>query len=357
MSNFKSIGLGVRGLRPPEIVVVIIAVFMSILISLICKLDDGARPLSWTLTRQALLTLRVTTGKPGQSTRRNIALLGCAARRRGCRGGQLKAKQKQKPESSQIPVITGNRRNFSHIDNTRNAERDYRHRTLRRIHPQPTRTLSDAVDSKMQSPLGIPSLYVLNAAALSKPGAVDHLAADLKSYGAAIAVITETYFKSKHTDNIISIDGYRLHRRDRAGRKGGGVATYVLLSLRSMRWTPSVTRHSALEIDWVCVEDGRMFVAAVFHPPRPTYKPEELLCYIESCVAEISHDYPLAEIVIAGDFNQLADQDVIECTGLTQVVYQPTRGKVFVSNPDIYSAIHAVTSVVRSDHKAVVCLP
>ena len=331
-------------------------------------------------TRQALLTLRVTAGKPDQSTRRNITLLGCAARRRGCRGGQLKAKLKQKPGSySQIPVVIGNRRNFSHTDNiwtasTHNAVRDNRQRTLRRIHPRPTRTLSEAVDLKSlklqdavlsghtQPSLGIPSLYVLNAAALSKPGAVDHLAADLKSYDAAIAVISETHFKSKHTDNIISIDGYRLHRRDRADRKGGGVATYVLLSLRSTRWTPSVTCHSALEIDWVCVEDGRMFVAAVYHPPRPTYKPEVLLCYIESSVAEISHDYPLAEIVIAGDLNQLADQDVIECTGLSQVVYQPTRGgsildKVFVSNPDIYSAIRAVTSVVRSDHKAVVCLP
>jgi len=125
---------------------------------------------------------------------------------------------------------------------------------------------------------------------------------------------------------------------------------------------PTVTCHSSLEIDWVCVEEGRMFVAAVYHPPRPTYKPEVLLCYIESSVAEISHDFPLAEIVIAGDFNQLADQDVIECTGLTQNVYQPTRGgsipdKVFVSNPDIYSVIRAVTSVVRSDHRPVVCLP
>jgi len=42
--------------------------------------------------------------------------------------------------------------------------------------------------------------------------------------------------------------------------------------------------------------------------------------------AELSHDYPLAEIVLAGDLNQLSDDDVIEWTGLTQVVRQPTRG-------------------------------
>jgi len=67
-------------------------------------------------------------------------------------------------------------------------------------------------------------------------------------------------------------------------------------------------------------------VAAVYHPPRPTYKPDDLLSYIETSVAEISHDFPLAEIVLAGDLNQLDDQEVIERTGLTQVVNQPTRG-------------------------------
>ena len=40
----------------------------------------------------------------------------------------------------------------------------------------------------------------------------------------------------------------------------------------------------------------------------------------------ISHDFPLADIVIAGDVNQLSDRDVVERTGLTQIVRQPTRG-------------------------------
>jgi len=42
------------------------------------------------------------------------------------------------------------------------------------------------------------SLYVLNAAGLSKQHAVEHLAADLNSYGVDIAVITETHFCAKH---------------------------------------------------------------------------------------------------------------------------------------------------------------
>ena len=109
----------------------------------------------------------------------------------------------------------------------------------------------------------------------------------------------------------------------------------------------------------------RTFISALYHPPRPTYKPEVLLDYIEACVAELSHDFPLADIVLAGDVtdvNQLSDRDIVERMGLMQIVYQPSRGanlldKIYVSSPDLYTKVHVVTSIVRSDHKAVVAFP
>jgi len=55
-----------------------------------------------------------------------------------------------------------------------------------------------------------PALYVLNAAALTKPHAVEQLAADLASYDTDVAVVTETPFKSKHDDPVLSIPGYTL---------------------------------------------------------------------------------------------------------------------------------------------------
>jgi len=103
----------------------------------------------------------------------------------------------------------------------------------------------------------------------------------------------------------------------------------------------SLSAQSKFAIDWVRVGD-RAFVAALYNPPLPTYHPENLLEHIEACVAEITHDYPLADIVLAGDLNQLSDRDVVERTGLTQTVRQPTRGanildRIFVSSPDLYS--------------------
>jgi len=136
---------------------------------------------------------------------------------------------------------------------------------------------------------------------------------------------------------------------------------HVTPALQSKRWARAAAAdvaNSALEIDWVRVGD-RAFIAALNHPPRPTYRTETLFEYVEACVAEITHDFPLADIVIAGDVNQLSDQDVVERTGLTQIVHQPARGanvldKIYVSSPYIYNTVRVVKSVVKSDHKAVV---
>ena len=73
----------------------------------------------------------------------------------------------------------------------------------------------------------VPTLYVFNAAAITKLHAIEHLAADLVGYCIDIAVITETHLKKKHADHSFNIDGYRLFRRDREGQRGGGVAVYV----------------------------------------------------------------------------------------------------------------------------------
>ena len=134
---------------------------------------------------------------------------------------------------------------------------------------------------------------------------------------------------------------------------------YVHSNIQATIWSPTSSVDSrAFELLWVRVGVD-LFVAALYHPPRPVYAAADLLSYVENCVAEVSHDYPLAEIILAGDLNHLQDNDVVERTGLTQIVHQPTRGanlldRVFVSNPQLYSTVRVVSSVVKSDHKAVV---
>ena len=72
----------------------------------------------------------------------------------------------------------------------------------------------------------------------SKPHAVEQLSADLINYNVDIAAVTETHLKAKHTDSIVAISGYTLHRRDRTGRKGGGVCRALSLSDRRYSLNP-----------------------------------------------------------------------------------------------------------------------
>jgi len=64
----------------------------------------------------------------------------------------------------------------------------------------------------------VPSLYVLNAAAITKPHAIEHLTADLMGYKVDVAVITETHLKKKQADHHFAVGGYAMFRRDRVGR-------------------------------------------------------------------------------------------------------------------------------------------
>jgi len=65
----------------------------------------------------------------------------------------------------------------------------------------------------------MPTLYVLNAAAVTKPDVVQQLAADLIGYQVHIAVITETHLKKKHDHQLFVINGYTKFRRDHVGRR------------------------------------------------------------------------------------------------------------------------------------------
>jgi hypothetical protein len=99
--------------------------------------------------------------------------------------------------------------------------------------------------------------------------------------------------------------------------------TYVRSNIQSSVWTYSADNRTH-ELQWVRV--GNTFVAALYHPLAPVYKQKDLLDYIEACVAELGRNFPAASIVLAGDLNQLTDQDLEERTGLTKIVHQRTRG-------------------------------
>jgi len=99
-------------------------------------------------------------------------------------------------------------------------------------------------------------------------------------------------------------------------------------------------------------------VGVVYHPPKPSCDLESFLDYLEAIVDEISCKFSTSEIVMVGDFNQLLDTDLTQCTGLTQIVDQPTRGsnildRIFESSP-MYTGVKVVTSTVKNDQLAII---
>ena len=107
-----------------------------------------------------------------------------------------------KPTLSAIPVVVGRRLRQGRTDV---AASQRRQRYLRSVLPSVKRSVKDieTVDSDI-----VPSIYILNAAALSKPHAVQQLTADLISYDTIVAVITETHLKQKHTAGVVDVPDY-----------------------------------------------------------------------------------------------------------------------------------------------------
>ena len=165
--------------------------------------------------------------------------------------------------------------------------------------------------------------------------------------------------KNKHADHVSAITGYTLFRKDREGRKGGGVAVYVKSHMPATAWTcPSDS--PLFELLWVHVRTGArdVIVGALYHPPQPQYDTSDLLNHIEVCEDAVELAFPAALIILAGDFNTLPDDDVVARSALCSIVDQPTRGankldRIYVSEPS-FTSIKVVTSTGKSDHKAVI---
>jgi hypothetical protein len=316
------------------------------------------------LARDTLLGYRYlsTNYVINEQVRETLFKLGLHRRgRRGCRAGtHVQARRHRHSDSlftvpttdGNIPVVSGNRPQPVSVSVVQRT----------RVFADAMKTTS-GVPCQNTSTAGItPSIYVLNVAAITKPHAVEHLTADLTGYKIEVAVITETHLKKKHAGHHFAIEGYTLFRRDRVGRRGGGVAVYVNSDLSADVWT-CPGDSAQFELLWVRVQVHThiTYVGALYHPPKPQYQPAALLDYIEAGVDAVTVVCPSATIVLAGDFNMLDDTEVATRGALLSIVDRPTRGmnildRVYVNNP-CYTTVRVVDSTVKSDHKAVVAYP
>ena len=202
----------------------------------------------------------------------------------------------------------------------------------------------------------LPSLYLVNASSLAKPHAIEQLETDVKGYDSEIVMVTETHLKQKHSEATFAFENYRTIRRDRAKRRGGGVAMFVK---KSLSFTV-LEKSDHFEIIWVCIESSpkSVIIGLLYHPPRHNYPELSLLKYLENKVTAFNERHPDSVILIAGDFNQLSESQLVEHTALYNIVHRPTRGSSYLDRIYLseghFSHVKVTTPCIKSDHLAVV---
>ncbi|KAJ7411268.1 adaptin ear-binding coat-associated protein 1 [Pitangus sulphuratus] len=149
-----------------------------------------------------------------------------------------------------------------------------------------------------------------------------------------VVAIIEKWWDDSH-DWSAAMDGYKLFRRDRQGRRGGGVALYVRETLDSVELE---VRNNKIECQWIKLRrkanKADILVGVCYTPPNQDDEDDELFF---KQLADVSKSPTL---VLVGDFNLLdvcwelhtvekrQSRRFLECIEdnfLLQLVNEPTR--------------------------------
>jgi len=108
----------------------------------------------------------------------------------------------------------------------------------------------------------------------------------LESYH--LIALTETWWDECH-DWSMTIYGYRLFRRDRWGKIGGGIALYIKKSIQCEELSLK-NSHEQVESLWVTIRDRgnrRNLVVGVYYRPPDQGEPADEACFLK--LQEASH--------------------------------------------------------------------
>ena len=142
-----------------------------------------------------------------------------------------------------------------------------------------------------------------------------------------IIACQDTKISSKQSDNSLTIDGYKLFRKDR-NESGGGVALYVKNALKVFPFNQSVEENLELIATKIKLHNTHIIVATTYKPPRVPVS--EFTDYLTSFLSSSSE----SNIVLTGDTNVcylspefLHIQEICDTFELTQVIRTPTHNE------------------------------
>lgn len=191
---------------------------------------------------------------------------------------------------------------------------------------------------------------------------------DLKEHilatGYHILCLSETHLSPRISNEMISIQGYKLVRNDRRYRVGGGVCVYIKNSIKYS----VIPLQTNIEQLWIklCINTQVFIVGAIYRPPNFPYV--QFLDLFEQSVAFLLPTCD--ELFCLGDFNidmlninsaYNKFQSMLESYSLSQVVDLPTRitltsstiiDLILTTNVDIIKEVNVISLGHQiSDHE------
>jgi hypothetical protein len=174
---------------------------------------------------------------------------------------------------------------------------------------------------------------LLNSRSLLPKLKIDELSILLPQNRSDIAAVTETWLRPDISSELLSIDGYNLHRADRRVGRGGGVCVFT--SIDDIPCKRRVDLESPdLECLWLWLRSYRLprplsgiALCAVYNAPGKPIEDQNNLCdHIVKTSDFVRNQYPDCALIILGDFNQLDVSHITSDLDLIQVVNSSTRG-------------------------------
>lgn len=111
--------------------------------------------------------------------------------------------------------------------------------------------------------------------------------------------VSETLLTSNTDSKLVNIPGYNMIRRDREGRRGGGVLSYIHNSINFSHLTNLCNTLSESISIIICQPKAKPFITSVvYRPPNsPVSWSHSFSDYISEC------NKLQDEIIVTGDFN------------------------------------------------------
>ncbi|RMC06534.1 hypothetical protein DUI87_15971 [Hirundo rustica rustica] len=154
-----------------------------------------------------------------------------------------------------------------------------------------------------------------------------------------VVAITETWWDESHSWST-ALDGYKLFRRDRKGRRGGGVALYIK---KAFDVIGIESKEDGVEYPWVRIKgkanQADILLGVCYCPPNQEEEVDNLF------YKQLGNVSGSSALVLVGDFNlpdicwelntaeKRQSRKFLECMEdnfLLQLVGEPTRGRTML---------------------------